>query len=425
MKYQSKFNYKLHIFAIDFKTMGDFSGIRGQFPALEQKVYGKQLVYFDNAATAQKPRAVLDLIQRMNGGINANIHRAVHKLSAEATDLYEGGREAVRQYINAARREEVIMTSGTTASINLVANTYGERFLSKGDVVLVSECEHHSNIVPWQLLCERKGAELRVLPVDENGQWRMDMLDGLLDERVKIVSATHISNVLGLVNPVEDLIARAHAAGAVVLIDGAQGIVHQRVDVQKLDCDFYVFSGHKIYAATGIGVLYGKEALLEKMPPWMGGGDMVGTVTFAKTTYAPLPLKFEAGTPNFIGGATLAPALQFAQELMSDKYIEEEREKIDYLNNNLQAIDGLRLYGVGENKIPVFSFSIEGAHHEDLALLLDKMGVAVRSGMMCAEPLMERFGQSGMLRASLAPYNTLEECKFFMTALHRAVNMLR
>ena len=361
----------------------------------------------------------------MNGGINANIHRAVHKLSAEATDLYEGGREAVRQYINAARREEVIMTSGTTASINLVANTYGERFLSKGDVVLVSECEHHSNIVPWQLLCERKGAELRVLPVDENGQWRMDMLDGLLDERVKIVSATHISNVLGLVNPVEDLIARAHAAGAVVLIDGAQGIVHQRVDVQKLDCDFYVFSGHKIYAATGIGILYGKEALLEKMPPWMGGGDMVGTVTFAKTTYAPLPLKFEAGTPNFIGGATLAPALQFASELMSDKYIEEEREKIDYLNNNLQAIDGLRLYGVGENKIPVFSFAIEGAHHEDLALLLDKMGVAVRSGMMCAEPLMERFGQSGMLRASLAPYNTLEECKFFMTALHRAVNMLR
>jgi cysteine desulfurase/selenocysteine lyase len=425
LKYQSKFNYKLHIFAIDFKTMGDFSGIRGQFPALEQKVYGKQLIYFDNAATAQKPRAVLELIQRMNGGINANIHRAVHKLSAEATDLYEGGREAVRQYINAARREEVIMTSGTTASINLVANTYGERFLSKGDAVLVSECEHHSNIVPWQLLCERKGAELRVLPVDENGQWRMDMLDGLLDERVKIVSATHISNVLGLVNPVEDLIARAHAAGAVVLIDGAQGIVHQRVDVQKLDCDFYVFSGHKIYAATGIGILYGKEALLEKMPPWMGGGDMVGTVTFAKTTYAPLPLKFEAGTPNFIGGATLAPALQFSQELMSDKYIEEEIEKIDYLDNNLQAIDGLRLYGVGENKIPVFSFAIEGAHHEDLALLLDKMGVAVRSGMMCAEPLMERFGQSGMLRASLAPYNTLEECKFFMTALHRAVNMLR
>ena len=405
--------------------MGDFSGIRGQFPALEQKVYGKQLVYFDNAATAQKPRAVLDLIQRMNGGINANIHRAVHKLSAEATDLYEGGREAVRQYINAAKREEVIMTSGTTASINLVANTYGERFLSKGDVVLVSECEHHSNIVPWQLLCERKGAELRVLPVDENGQWRMDLLDGLLDERVKIVSATHISNVLGLVNPIEELISKAHAAGAVVLIDGAQGIVHQRVDVQKLDCDFYVFSGHKIYAATGIGILYGKEALLEKMPPWMGGGDMVGTVTFAKTTYAPLPLKFEAGTPNFIGGATLAPALQFAQELMSDKYIEEEREKIDYLYQNLQAIDGLRLYGVGENKIPVFSFAIEGAHHEDLALLLDKMGVAVRSGMMCAEPLMERFGQSGMLRASLAPYNTLEECKLFMTALHRAVSMLR
>lgn len=410
---------------LDFKTMRDLSEIRGEFPALEQKVYGKQLVYFDNAATAQKPRAVLDLIQKMNGGVNANIHRAVHKLSAEATDLYEGGREAVRQYINAAKREEVILTSGTTASINLVANTYGEHFLCEGDAVLVSESEHHSNIVPWQMLCERKGAELRVLPVDENGAWRMDLLPGLLDERVKIIAAAHISNVLGLVNPVEELIRRGHEAGAVVLIDGAQGIVHQRVDVKALDCDFYVFSGHKIYAATGIGVLYGKEELLEKMPPWMGGGDMVGTVTFGKTTYAPLPLKFEAGTPNFIGGATLAPALEFAKEVMSDNYIEEEREKIDYLYQNLKAIDGLRLYGVGPNKIPVFSFSIEGIHHEDMALLLDKMGVAVRSGMMCAEPLMNRFGVTGMLRASLAPYNTLQECEIFIAALNRAVSMLR
>lgn len=410
---------------LDFKTMRDLSEIRGEFPALEQKVYGKKLVYFDNAATAQKPRAVLDLIQKMNGGVNANIHRAVHKLSAEATDLYEGGREAVRQYINAAKREEVILTSGTTASINLVANTYGEHFLCEGDAVLVSESEHHSNIVPWQMLCERKGAELRVLPVDENGAWRMDLLPGLLDERVKIIAAAHISNVLGLVNPVEELIRRGHEAGAVVLIDGAQGIVHQRVDVKALDCDFYVFSGHKIYAATGIGVLYGKEELLEKMPPWMGGGDMVGTVTFGKTTYAPLPLKFEAGTPNFIGGATLAPALEFAKEVMSDNYIEEEREKIDYLYQNLKAIDRLRLYGEGPNKIPVFSFSIEGIHHEDMALLLDKMGVAVRSGMMCAEPLMTRFGVTGMLRASLAPYNTLQECEIFITALNRAVSMLR
>ena len=410
---------------LDFKTMRDLSEIRGEFPALEQKVYGKQLVYFDNAATAQKPRAVLDLIQKMNGGVNANIHRAVHKLSAEATDLYEGGREAVMQYINAAKREEVILTSGTTASINLVANTYGEHFLCEGDAVLVSESEHHSNIVPWQMLCERKGAELRVLPVDENGAWRMDLLPGLLDERVKIIAAAHISNVLGLVNPVEELIRRGHEAGSVVLIDGAQGIVHQRVDVKALDCDFYVFSGHKIYAATGIGVLYGKEELLEKMPPWMGGGDMVGTVTFGKTTYAPLPLKFEAGTPNFIGGATLAPALEFAKEVMSDNYIEEEREKIDYLYQNLKAIDGLRLYGEGPNKIPVFSFSIEGIHHEDMALLLDKMGVAVRSGMMCAEPLMTRFGVTGMLRASLAPYNTLQESEIFIAALNRAVSMLR
>lgn len=405
--------------------MRDLSEIRGEFPALEQKVYGKQLVYFDNAATAQKPRSVLELIQRMNGGVNANIHRAVHKLSAEATDLYEGGREAVRKYINAAKREEVVFTSGTTASVNLVANTYGERFLSTGDAVLISECEHHSNIVPWQLLCERKGAELRVLPVDGSGAWRMDLLDNLLDGRVKIVAATHISNVLGIVNPVEELIAKAHAAGAVVLIDGAQGIVHRQVDVQRLDCDFYAFSGHKIYAATGIGILYGKEDLLEKMPPWMGGGDMVETVTFAKTTYAPLPLKFEAGTPNFIGGATLAPALEFAKEVINDKFAEQEEEKIDYLYKNLKAISGLRLYGDGAEKIPVFSFSIEGAHHEDLALLLDKMGVAVRSGMMCAEPLMSRFGVSGMLRASLAPYNTLEECEIFIAALNRAVAMLR
>lgn len=251
------------------------------------------------------------------------------------------------------------------------------------------------------------------------------MLDDLLDERVKIVAATHISNVLGVVNPVEELISKAHTAGAVVMIDGAQGIVHQKVDVQKLDCDFYVFSGHKIYAATGIGVLYGKEHLLEQMPPWMGGGDMVETVTFAKTTYAPLPLKFEAGTPNFIGGATLAPALEFAKEVLCDNYIEEEKEKIAYLDKNLKAISGLRLYGDGAEKIPVFSFSIEGAHHEDLALLLDKMGVAVRSGMMCAEPLMSRFGVSGMLRASLAPYNTLEECEIFIAALNRAVAMLR
>lgn len=415
----------MHIFVTDFTTMRDLSQIRREFPALDQMVYGKQLVYFDNAATAQKPKSVLDLIQRMNGGINANIHRAVHKLSAEATDLYEGGRESVRRFINAAKREEVIFTSGTTASINLVANTYGEMAVSKGDVILVSEGEHHSNIVPWQLLCERKGAQLRVLPVDENGAWRLDLLDNLLDERVKIVAAAHISNVLGLVNPIEELIAKAHAMGAVVLIDGAQGVVHHRVDVQALGCDFYVFSGHKIYAATGTGILYGRKELLEKMPPWMGGGDMVGTVTFEKTTFAPLPLKFEAGTPNFIAAATFTPALEFAEEVMKSNYSELEREKIDYLNDSLNAICGLRQYGVGPNKIPVFSFTIDGVHHEDVALILDKMGVAVRSGMMCAEPLMSRFGVSGMVRASLAPYSTLEECEIFIKALERAVSMLR
>lgn len=396
------------------------------FPALDQQVYGKELVYFDNAATAQKPQSVLDLINTMNSKTNANIHRAVHKLSAEATDLYEMGRESVRKFINAARREEVIFTSGTTASINLVANTYGQKCISKGDVVLVSECEHHSNIVPWQLLCERNGGELRVIPVDETGAWRMDLLDSLLDTRVKLIAATHISNVLGVVNPIKELIEKGHKVGAKVLIDGAQGVVHKRVDVQDLDCDFYVFSGHKIYAATGTGILYGKEALLDEMPPWMGGGDMVDTVSFEKTTYAPLPLKFEAGTPNFIAGATYTPALEFAAMTFDEEVVENERKMVAYLYEKLKSIEGMRIYGerCGE-KIPVFSFSIDGVHHEDMALLLDKMGVAVRSGMMCAEPLMTRFGVTGMVRASLAPYNTLQECDIFIEALKKAVSMLR
>lgn len=405
--------------------MKELLDIRTLFPALDQEVYGKKLVYFDNAATAQKPQQVLDLIQRMNGGINANIHRAVHKLSAEATDLYEGGRESVREYINAKKREEIVFTSGTTAAVNLVASSYGDKYISEGDVVLISECEHHSNIVPWQMLCQRKGAELRVLPVDDSGEWRMDLLDSLLDERVKLVAACHISNVLGIINPVKTLIDKAHAIGAKVLIDGAQGIVHTRVDVQALDCDFYLFSGHKIYAATGIGILYGKEAILDMMPPWMGGGDMVDTVTFAKTTYAPLPLKFEAGTPNFIAGATFTPALEFAKKILAPEYEELEGEKVRFLSENLKQIEGLTIYGDSAQKIPLFSFSIEGAHHSDVALLLDKMGIAVRSGFMCAEPLMARFGQSGMLRASLAPYNTLEECKYFIGALNKVVSMLR
>src|SRR5574344_527295 len=400
--------------------------IRGQIPALHQNVYGKPLIYFDNAATSQKPQSVIDLVNMMNSGINANIHRAVHKLSADATELYEEGREAVREYINASAKEEVIFTSGTTASINLIAYTFSERFLKKGDVVVITECEHHSNIVPWQIVCQRKGAIIKVLPVDETGHWRMDELDNILsDGNVKLVAATHASNVLGIINPVEELICKSHRAGAQVLIDGAQGIVHGDVNVLKMDCDYYVFSGHKIYAATGTGILYGKRVLLEELPPWIGGGDMVDTVTFEKTTYAPLPLKFEAGTPNFIAAASYAPALRFAHLIHNEVLIKLEREKIDYLTQKLNQIEGLTLYGVGDGKIPLFSFVVEGAHHSDIAILLDKMGIAVRSGLMCAEPLIKRFGRSGMLRVSLAPYNTIEECEIFIEGLKKALKMLR
>lgn len=406
--------------------MNHIDKIREMFPALQQQVYGKQLIYFDNAATSQRPESVISLINLMNSATNANIHRAVHKLSADATELYEQGREAARIYINAAKREEVIITSGTTASINLVAYTFSEKYLHRGDEVIITEGEHHSNMVPWQIACERKGATLKYLPVDENGQWEMDSLDGLLSSgKVKMVAAAHISNVLGVINPIRQLIDKSHFAGAVVLIDGAQGVVHDRVDVQELDCDFYAFSGHKIYAATGIGILYGKEKILEELPPWMGGGDMVDTVSYGRTTYAHLPLKFEAGTPNFVGAASLSPALKFATDSNNQQVINYQREIVDYLNQKLAAIEGLRLYGNGKNKIPLFSFTIEGVHHSDLALILDKMGIAVRSGLMCAEPIIKKYGQTGMVRVSLAPYNTLQECELFIEDLHRAIKMLR
>lgn len=398
--------------------------IREQIPALRQKVYGKPLIYFDNAATAQKPEKVIELINRMNSMTNANIHRAVHYLSSQATDLYEQGRESVRKYINAAKREEVIFTSGTTASINLVAYTFAEKYLEPGDAVLITESEHHSNIVPWQIACQRKGAELRILPIDDHGRWKTEELSNLLDKKVKIVAANHISNVLGLVNPIEELIQKAHAIGSKVLIDGAQGIVHRKIDVQKLDCDFYAFSGHKIYAATGTGILYGKKEILEELPPWMGGGEMVDTVTFAKTTYAPLPLRLEAGTPNYIGAASFAPALEYAEEALSEENKNREKEIMTYLNTQLNAIEGLTIYGDSAEKIPLFSFTIKGIHHSDLATLLDKMGIAVRSGLMCAEPLISHFHQTGMTRISLSPYNTIEEAEIFIQGLKKAITML-
>jgi len=408
--------------------MTDIQKIREMFPTLSRKVYGKDLVYLDNAATSQRPQAVIDLWNGITVHSNANIHRAVHRLADEATQAYEGARDAVREFMNAEFREEVIMTSGTTASINLVAFSFGEAFVSEGDEVVVSAVEHHSNIVPWQLMCERKGAVLKVLPVDDDGHLMVEKLPYLLTDRTKIVAISHISNVLGIVNPVKDVISICHSRGIPVLVDGAQGIVHCKVDVQDLDCDFYVFSGHKIYAATGTGVLYGKKKWLDAMPPYMGGGEMVGTVTFEKTTYAPLPMKFEAGTQNFASAATLKPAIEVANKLNDNKLVENLDSIRDYLLDYFRKDERIRLYGVprgtNEEKIPLFSFSVKDVHHEDLALILDKMGIAVRSGQMCAEPLMDRFGVTGMLRVSFAPYNTLDEAEYFVKCLNKAIEML-
>ena len=408
--------------------MTDIQKIREMFPTLSRKVYGKDLVYLDNAATSQRPQAVIDLWNGITVHSNANIHRAVHRLADEATQAYEGARDAVREFMNAEFREEVIMTSGTTASINLVAFSFGEAFVSEGDEVVVSAVEHHSNIVPWQLMCERKGAVLKVLPVDDDGHLMVEKLPDLLTDRTKIVAISHISNVLGIINPVKDIINICHSKGVPVLVDGAQGIVHCKVDVQDLDCDFYAFSGHKLYAATGTGVLYGKKKWLEAMPPYMGGGEMVGTVTFEKTTYAPLPMKFEAGTQNFASTATLKPAIDIANKLINKELIDDIDSIRDYLLDFFQNDERICLYGVPrgtiDEKIPLFSFSVKGVHHEDLALILDKMGVAVRSGQMCAEPLMDRFGVTGMLRVSFAPYNTMEEAEYFVKCLNRAIDML-
>lgn len=402
--------------------------IRNMFPILSRKVYGKNLVYFDNAATSQRPQSVIDEWNRISAESNANIHRAVHCLADEATQAYEASRDAVRDFLNAEFREEIIFTSGTTASVNLVAFCFGEAFVKEGDEVVVTEAEHHSNIVPWQMMCQRKGAVLKVLPVDDDGHLMLDELDSLLTEKTRIMAVTHISNVLGLVNPIKEIIDRCHSKGVAVLVDGAQGAVHCKVDVRELDCDFYVFSGHKLYAATGTGVLYGKKKWLESMPPYMGGGEMVGTVRFSDTTYAPLPMKYEAGTQNFASAATLKSAIDFINLLNNNelnKYTDEIR---DYILHCLNEDQRIRLYGVprgtSDEKIPLFSFTVDGVHHEDLALILDKMGIAVRSGQMCAEPLMDRFGVTGMLRISLAPYNTIEEAEYFVKCLNKAIDML-
>ena len=402
--------------------------IREQFPILSTKVYGKDLVYFDNAATSQRPASVIDKWNRLTSEFNANIHRGVHRLAEVATDEYETTRDAVRDFLNAESREEIVFTSGTTASINLVAFSFGEAFVKEGDEIIVSEAEHHSNIVPWQMLCMRKNAVLKVLRIDDNGHFNLDELKSLITERTRIVAVTQISNVLGIVNPVEEIVRICHERNVPVLIDGAQGVVHGGIDVRKVDCDFYAFSGHKMYAATGVGVLYGKKQWLDAMPPYMGGGEMIARVRFSGTTYADTPEKFEAGTQNFASVPTLKPAIEMLR-MMQDEELQSELENVkDYLYGKLTENENITLYGVPHgtlSKIPLFSFSVKDVHHEDLALILDKMGIASRSGQMCAEPVMDRFGVTGMLRISLAPYNTMEEAEYFIKSLDKAISMLR
>ena len=405
--------------------MFDVEQIRKEFPILDREVYGRKLVYLDSGATAQKPEAVLRVVDQLHRELNANIHRGVHYLSEQATELYEEARAEVARFVGAAEKEEIVFTAGATASINLVAYAWSEKFLQAGDNILVSELEHHSNIVPWQLAAERKGAEIRVLPFDDEGRLMIEQLPELLDARTKLVAVTQASNTLGTRPDLKPIIDAAHAVGAVVLVDGCQGVVHGGVDVQALDCDFYAFSGHKLYGPTGIGVLYGKRELLEAMPPFMGGGDMVDRVSFEKTTYATVPLKFEAGTANYIGAIGLAEAMRFLRTLDMEAVEAHEQELLRYATEQLQRIEGLRIYGTTPNKCAILSFNVEGVHGYDMGMILDKLGIAIRTGQHCAEPVMHHFGVQGMCRASLALYNTREEIDALVRGVERAVRMLR
>ncbi len=405
--------------------MFDLKAIREEFPILAREVHGRPLVYLDSGATAQKPLCVIDEIDRLHRELNANIHRGVHFLSEQTTDLYEQARERVRAFIGAESRTEIVFTAGATASINIVAQAWSEKFLHEGDNIVVSEMEHHSNIVPWQLAAQRRGAQLRVLPFDDRGEVCYERLGELLDERTKLVAITQASNTLGTMPDLRRVIDAAHVAGAVVMVDGCQGVVHGGVDVQALDCDFYAFSGHKLYGPTGIGVLYGKEQLLDAMPPYMSGGDMVDRVSFERTTFAPLPLKFEAGTANFIGAIGLARAIEWLQSLDSAAVAIHERDLLDYATASLRSIDGLRIYGEADAKCAICSFNIEGAHHYDVGMILDKLGIAIRTGQHCAEPVMKHYGVTGMCRASFALYNTREEIDRLVEGVRRAARMLR
>ena len=398
--------------------------IRTDFPILTEKIYNKPLIYFDNAATTQKPKAVLDRIMYGYEHLNANIHRGVHFLSQKATEAHEEARKFVASYINAASSDEIIFTRGTTEAINLVAFSYGEYACSEGDEIVISVMEHHSNIVPWQMLCERKGMKLRIIPINEKGELNPDVFRSLINTRTKLVAITHVSNVLGTINPVKEIIKAAHAGHVPILIDGAQAIPHIKVDMQDLDADFYVFSGHKVYAPTGIGVLYGKREWLEKIPPYQGGGEMIQTVTFEKTTYNELPFKFEAGTPDYIGSTALAEALKYLEKIGIERIAAYEKELTEYATNRLMEIDGMKIFGTSEHKSAVISFLVGNIHPYDIGMLLDKLGIAVRTGHHCAQPLIDSLGIPGTVRASFAFYNTKEEVDTFIEALKRVVEML-
>ena len=403
--------------------------LRGQFPQLSEKVYGKPLVYLDNAATSLRPASVVSKWSELSSRYTSNLHRAVHFMASKATAEYEAARAEVASFLGAMSPEEIVFTSGTTASVNLVAYSFGQAYVHEGDEIIVTEEEHHSNIIPWQLLCERNGATLKVLGVDDRGELKLEDLPALLSSgKVKIACVSQASNVLGILNPVKEIVSLCHEAGVPVFVDGAQGAAHGGIDVSDCDCDFYAFSGHKIYAATGTGVLYGKKNWLDRLPPFIGGGEMIESVKWGGSTYARAPFKFEAGTQNFSSVPTLLPALELASEIRTGEIAQNCDRVRQYVLNALLSRDDIILYGNpqdADRKLPLFSFCIRGVHHEDAALILDKMGIALRSGQMCAEPLMDRYGVSGMLRASFAPYNTMQEAEYFITSLERAIAMLR
>lgn len=402
----------------------DVNKIRQDFPILSQKVYGKPLVYFDNGATTQKPHVVIDAMTRILAEQNSSIHRGVHYLSEQMTEKYEDARRKAQQFINAEHSQEIIFTSGTTGSINAVAFSFGERYIRPGDNIIISGMEHHSNIVPWQMMCDRKGAKLKVIPFDDNGELQLDEFKKMLTDKTRMVAVNQVSNSLGTINPIKEIIELAHAAGARVLIDGAQGIQHTTMDVQALDCDFYAFSGHKMYGPTGIGVLYGKEKLLYDMPPYQGGGDMVDCVTFEKTSYNDLPFKFEAGTSNYVGGIGLGVAIDYIKSVGIENIAHQEHELLVYATKQLSQIEGLRIYGQAKHKISIVSFLLGQIHPYDIGMILDKMGIAVRTGTHCTQPLMDRFEIEGTIRASMAFYNTFEEVDRLCEALQKAKQML-